>query len=102
MIRSYKTRYDFRDLLSPTSKSRYGWNIAKATYILNATDQVTKLLLEIGLLSKFALLKSNIFLKTCLKHNLFDNDYILHNLVDLKISVPKNDLFYEVFLDDSY
>ena len=25
--------------LSPASKSRYGWNTAKATYILNATNQ---------------------------------------------------------------
>ena len=29
------------DWLSPASKSRYGWNTAKATYILNTTNQPT-------------------------------------------------------------
>ena len=28
---SQARRYDFRDWLSPASKSRYGWNTAKAT-----------------------------------------------------------------------
>ena len=29
----------FRDWLSPTSKSRYGWKIAKSTFILKTTNQ---------------------------------------------------------------
>ena len=32
---------NFRDWLSPASKSRYGWNTAKATRILNTTNQPT-------------------------------------------------------------
>ena len=32
-------RYDFRDWLSPASKSQNGWNIAKATSILKTTNQ---------------------------------------------------------------
>ena len=31
----------FRDLLSPASKSRYGWKIAKSTLILKTTNQPT-------------------------------------------------------------
>ena len=31
----------FRDWLSPASKSRYGWKIAKSTLILNTTNQPT-------------------------------------------------------------
>ena len=31
----------FRDWLSPASKSRYGWKIAKSTLILKATNQPT-------------------------------------------------------------
>ena len=30
----------FRDLLSPASKSRYGWKIAKSTLILKTTNQL--------------------------------------------------------------
>ena len=32
----------FRDWLSPASKSRYGWTIAKSTLILKTTNQPTK------------------------------------------------------------
>ena len=32
---------NFRNCLSPASKSRYGWNTAKATQILNTTNQPT-------------------------------------------------------------
>ena len=31
----------FRDWLSPASKSRYGWKIAKSTLILKTTNQPT-------------------------------------------------------------
>ena len=34
---------NFRDWLSPASKSQYGWNTAKATKILNTTNQQTNL-----------------------------------------------------------
>ena len=34
----------FRDLLSPASKSRYGWKIAKSTVILKTTNQPNILL----------------------------------------------------------
>ena len=33
----------FRDWLSPASKSRYGWKIAKSTWILKTTNQPTNL-----------------------------------------------------------
>ena len=33
----------FRDLLSPASKSRYGWKIAKSTLILKTINQPTNL-----------------------------------------------------------
>ena len=36
---SRSCRYDFRDWLSPASKSRYGWNIANTTSILKTTNQ---------------------------------------------------------------
>ena len=37
-----RSRYlNFRDWLSSASKSRYGWNTAKATYILNTTNWPT-------------------------------------------------------------
>ena len=36
---SRSRRYDFRDWLSPASKSQYGWNIAKATKVLKTTNQ---------------------------------------------------------------
>ena len=34
----------FRDWLSPASKSRYGWKIAKSTLILKTINQPTKML----------------------------------------------------------
>ena len=38
---SRSRRYDFRDWLSPASKSQYGWKVAKATKILKTTNQPT-------------------------------------------------------------
>ena len=35
---SRSRRYEFRDWLSPASKSRYGWKIAKATQIFKTTN----------------------------------------------------------------
>ena len=39
----------FRDWLSPASKTRYGWKIAKSTLILKSTNQPTKLLRQIDI-----------------------------------------------------
>ena len=33
--------YDFRDWLSPASNTRYDWKIAKTTYILKTTNQLS-------------------------------------------------------------
>ena len=38
---SRSRRYNFRDWLSPASKSRYGCNTTTATLILNSTNQPT-------------------------------------------------------------
>ena len=48
---SRSRRYNFRDLLSPASKSRYGWEIAKATYI-SSKQPTNQLLVQCWLPSR--------------------------------------------------
>ena len=43
----------FRDWLSPASKSRYGWKIAKSTLILKTTNQPTNQLYQNAMLSLY-------------------------------------------------
>ena len=44
---SLSPRYNFRDWLSPTSKSQYGWNIAKVRLILKTNQPTWKCYISI-------------------------------------------------------
>ena len=60
----------FRDLLSPASKSRYGWNTAEVMQVLNTTNQLYVCMLISTNCHKCAIAecantkKNEIFLKT--------------------------------------